>query len=114
MGDLEDQGGHCKTRVSRRHREGRRRSKEVQVPEKIEFAREALSTIQHLPAAGAMKSGLEARLKCRVESDWKIMEWITELAGELLSRGQVWKGWPNRVLQIVRQEQRLSWRSASR
>ena len=39
----------------------------------------------------AMKIGLEARLKCNVESDWKIMEWITELAGELLSRGQVGK-----------------------
>ena len=25
------------------------------------------------------------------ESDWKIMDWITELAGELLSRGQVGK-----------------------
>ena len=39
----------------------------------------------------AMKIGLEARLKCKVESDWKVMEWITELAGELLSRGQVRK-----------------------
>ena len=39
----------------------------------------------------AMKIGLEARLKRKVESDWKIMEWITELAGELLSRGQVGK-----------------------
>ena len=39
----------------------------------------------------AMKIGLEARLKCKVESDWKIMEWIKELAGELLSRGQVGK-----------------------
>ena len=38
-----------------------------------------------------MKIGLEAWLKCKVESDWKIMEWITELAGELLSRGQVGK-----------------------
>ena len=38
-----------------------------------------------------MKIGLEARLKCKVESDWKIMEWIAELAGELLSRGQVGK-----------------------
>ena len=36
-----------------------------------------------------MKIGLEARLKCRVESDGKIME--SELAGELLSRGQVGK-----------------------
>ena len=35
--------------------------------------------------------GLEARLKCKVESDWKIMEWISELAGELLSRGHVGK-----------------------
>ena len=39
----------------------------------------------------AMKIGLEARLKCKVESGWKIMEWITELAGELLNRGQVGK-----------------------
>ena len=38
-----------------------------------------------------MKIALEARLKCKVESDWKVMEWITELAGELLSRGQVGK-----------------------
>ena len=41
----------------------------------------------------AMKIGLEARFKCKVESDWKIMEWITELAGEMLSRGR----WPNNV-----------------
>ena len=39
----------------------------------------------------AMKIGLEARLKCKVESDWKIMDWITERAGQLLSRGQVGK-----------------------
>ena len=56
--------------------------------------------------ARAMKIGLEARLKWKVESDWKIMEWITELAGELLSRGQVGKGCPNSVLQVVRQEKR--------
>ena len=37
----------------------------------------------------AMTIGLEARLKCTVESDWKIMECITELPGELQSRGQV-------------------------
>ena len=34
-----------------------------------------------------MKIGLEAWLKCEVESDWK----FKELAGELLSRGQVGK-----------------------
>ena len=38
-----------------------------------------------------MKNGLEARLKCKVESHWIILEWITQLAGELLSRGQVGK-----------------------
>ena len=30
----------------------------------------------------AMKIGLEARLTCKVESDLKIMEWITGLASE--------------------------------
>ena len=78
--------------------------------ENVKLDREALSVIQHSPAydpqangaaekavqvymgqVRAMKIGLEARLKCKVESDWKIMEWITELAGELLSRGQVGK-----------------------
>ena len=54
----------------------------------------------------AMEIGLEARLKCNVESDWKIMDGsrITELAGEFLSRGTGGKGCPNGVLQIVRQE----------
>ena len=78
--------------------------------ENVKLAREAPSVIQHSLAydpqaigaaekavqdhmgqVKAMKIGLEARLKCKVESDWKIMEWITELAGELLSRGQVGK-----------------------
>ena len=78
----------------------------VQVLENVKLAREAPSTIQHSPAydpqangaaekavqddmgqVRAMKIGLEARLKCKVESDWKVMERITELAGELLSRG---------------------------
>ena len=82
----------------------------VQVLENVKLTREAPSIIQHSPAydpqangaaekaiqdymgqARAMKMELEARLKCKVESDWKIMEWITELAGELLSRGQVGK-----------------------
>ena len=35
--------------------------------------------------------GLEARLKCKAESDWKIMEWITEPASETPNRGQVRK-----------------------
>ena len=73
--------------------------------ENVKLTRESFSVIQHSPAYdpqanGAaekavqdymgqvmvMKIGLEARLKCKVES-----EWITELAGELLSRGQVGK-----------------------
>ena len=72
--------------------------------------REARSVIQHSPAydpqakgaaekavqdnmrqVRAMKIGLEARLKCKVGSDRKIMEWIKEFAGELLGRGQVGK-----------------------
>ena len=76
----------------------------VQVLENVKLAREAPSIIQHPPACDplangatekavqdympqvrAMKILLEARFKCNVESDWKIMEWITELAGELLS-----------------------------
>ena len=82
----------------------------VQVLENVELAREAPSIIQHSPAydpqangaaekavqdymgqGRAMMIGLEARLKCKVESDWKVMEWSTELAGDLLSRGQVGK-----------------------
>ena len=65
----------------------------VQVLENVKLAREAPSIIQqdYMGQVRAMKIGLEARLKCKVESDWKIMEWITELAGELLSRGQVGK-----------------------
>ena len=54
--------------------------------------------------ARAMRIGLEARVKCKVESDWKILEWITELVCELLSQRTVGKGWPNSVLQIARQE----------
>ena len=54
-----------------------------------------------------MKIALEARLKCKVESDWKVMEWITELAGELVAQSRTGgKGWPNNVLHTVRQEQR--------
>ena len=52
-----------------------------------------------------MKIGLEARLKCKVESDWKIMQWITELAGELLSGGQVGKDVQQRTSECM-QEQR--------
>ena len=82
----------------------------VQVLENVKHAREARSIIQHSPAydpqangaaekavqdylgqVRAMKIGLEARLKCKVESHWEIMEWITKLAGELLSRGLVGK-----------------------
>ena len=82
----------------------------VHVLENVKLAREAPSVIQHSPAYDPQANGvaekavqdcmgqvrdlkiwLGARLKCKVESDWKIMEWITELAGELLSRGQVGK-----------------------
>ena len=82
----------------------------VQVLENVKLARDAPSIIQHSPAYDpqvngaaekavqdymgqerAMNIGLEARLKCKVESDWNIMEWITEFAGELLSRGQFGK-----------------------
>ena len=49
----------------------------------------------------AMKIGFEARLKCKVSH----VEWITELAGALLSRGQVGKDGPNSVIKIVRQKQ---------
>ena len=81
--------------------------------ENVKFDRKAPSTIQHSPGydpqangaaekavqdylgqVRAMKIGLEARLKCKVESDRKIMEWITELAGKLLSGGQVGKDGP--------------------
>ena len=82
----------------------------VQVLEKIKEARSGPTIIQNPPAydpqangaaekavqdymgqVRALKIGLEARLKCKVESDWKILEWITELAGELVNRGQVGK-----------------------
>ena len=36
-----------------------------------------------------MKIGLEARLKCKVESDWSILQWTSELAPELTNRCQV-------------------------
>ena len=63
----------------------------------------------------AMKIRLEARLKCKVESDWEIMEWITELAGELLSGGQVGKDAEQRTSDCTAGiAPRLSWRSASR
>ena len=38
-----------------------------------------------------MKIGLEARSKCKAESDLKIMEWIMELASEMLNREKVGK-----------------------
>ena len=106
----------------------------VQVLENVKLAREAPSVIQHSPAydpqangaaekavqdymgqVRAMKIGLEARLKCKVESDWKIVEWITELAGELLSRDR----WERMAEQRTSGctagiAPRLSWRSASR
>ena len=37
----------------------------------------------------ALKIGLEARLQCKVESQWEILEWATELEGELIGRCQV-------------------------
>ena len=63
-----------------------------------------------------MKIALEARLKFKVESDWKVMEWITELAGELLSRGQVGKDGRTTYSRLYckKTAPRLSWRSASR
>ena len=36
-----------------------------------------------------MKIGLEARLKCKIESEWAILQWMSELAPELLNRCQV-------------------------
>ena len=36
-----------------------------------------------------MKIGLEARLKCKIESDWHILQWLSELAPELMNRCQV-------------------------
>ena len=59
-----------------------------------------------------MKIGLEAWLKCEVESDWK----ITELAGELLSRGQVGKDGRKAYFRLCTAgtAPRPSWRSASR
>ena len=36
-----------------------------------------------------MKVGLEARLRCKIESDWAILQWVSELAPELENRGQV-------------------------
>ena len=77
----------------------------VQVLENVKICPRSTSIIQQLPAVRSgrktvqghmghgrvMKSGLEARLKFKVKSDWKVMEWITELAGEVLSRGQVGK-----------------------
>ena len=36
-----------------------------------------------------MKIGLEARLGCKINSDWAILQWMSELAPELMNRGQV-------------------------
>ena len=99
----------------------------AQVLEDVELAREAPSIIQHSPAYDpqgngvadkaaqsyqgqerTMKIGLETRLNCKVQSDWKITEWITEFAGELLSRGKVGKDGRTEYILIVRQEQRQS------
>ena len=74
----------------------------VQVLEQIKQARDAPTLLQNPPAydpqsngvaekavqdwmgqVRAMKIGLEARLKCRVESDRNILEWVVELVGEL-------------------------------
>ena len=37
----------------------------------------------------ALKIGLEVRLGCKVDSDWPILEWISEHAAEVLNRCQV-------------------------
>ena len=82
----------------------------VQVMEKIKTTRTENIIIQQPPAydpqangsaekavqdymgqVRAMKIGLESRLKVKVESDWVAMQWIAELAGELLNRGTVGK-----------------------
>ena len=45
--------------------------------------------------------GLDARSKCKVGSDWKIAEWITKLAGELLNRSQDGKdSWTDHSLYV--------------
>ena len=36
-----------------------------------------------------MKIGLEARLKCKIESEWAILQWMSELAPELINRCQI-------------------------
>ena len=36
-----------------------------------------------------LKVGLEARLKCKIESDWSILQWLSELAPEQMNRCQV-------------------------
>ena len=36
-----------------------------------------------------MKIGLKARLKCKIESEWAILQWMSELAPELINRCQV-------------------------
>ena len=80
----------------------------VQVLERIKIMRDENIIVQNPPAydpqangvaekavqdymgqVRAVKIGLESRLKEKVGSDWKAMEWITELAGELINRGQV-------------------------
>lgn len=37
----------------------------------------------------ALKIGMEARLGCKIESDWPVMEWLSEHASELMNRCQV-------------------------
>ena len=36
-----------------------------------------------------MKIDLEARFKCKIESNWEILQWLSELALELMNRCQV-------------------------
>ena len=70
---------------------------------------------EYMGQGRAMKIGLGARLKCKVESDWKVMERITELAGDLLSRGQVERMAAQRPSDCTAgTAPTLSWRSASR
>ena len=40
----------------------------------------------------ALKIGLEARLGCKIASDWPVMEWLSEHASELMNRCQVGRG----------------------
>ena len=62
----------------------------------------------------AMKIGLEAQLKCKVESDWKIMEWTRNSQGVAKSRtgGTLAEQLTSDCAAGI--APRLSWRSASR